>query len=113
MRNQKNYIAIDEYERRIIIYSLNNLRNKLIEEGRYTDAVDDALIKVVNAPIRKFKVKVTEVRLWRKQFINKLAELTLRKTGILSPILHCRPKKKSLSGYGDNGTCGILRSIKG
>lgn len=60
MRNLKYYIAIDEYERRIIISSLNNLRNKLIADGRYTDAVDDILVKVVNAPIKKFKVRITE-----------------------------------------------------
>lgn len=60
MRNQKYYIAIDEHERRIIINSLNNLRNKLIADGRYTDAVDDILIKVVNAPIKKFKVRIME-----------------------------------------------------
>lgn len=60
MRNQKYYIAIDEYERRIIINSLNNLRNKLIADGRYTDAVDDVLVKVVDAPIKKFKVRITE-----------------------------------------------------
>ncbi len=61
MRNPKYYIAIDEHERRIIISSLNNLRNKLIAEGRYTDAVDDVLVKVVHAPIKKFKVRITEV----------------------------------------------------
>lgn len=60
MRNQKHYIAIDEYERRIIINSLNNLRNKLITDGRYTDAVDDVLVKVMKAPIKKFKVRITE-----------------------------------------------------
>ncbi len=60
MRNSKYYIAIDEYERRIIISNLNNLRNKLIADGRYTDSVDDVLVKVVHAPIKKFKVRVTE-----------------------------------------------------
>ena len=61
MRNQKHYIAIDENERRIILNALNTLRNKLLAEGRYTDAVDDVLIKVVNAPIKKFKIKMAEV----------------------------------------------------
>ena len=61
MRNQKHYIAIDENERRIILNALNTLRNKLLAEGRYTDAVDDVLIKVVNAPIKKFKIRITEV----------------------------------------------------
>ncbi len=61
MRKPKYYIALDEQERKIIIDSLNSLRNKLIADGRYTDAVDNLLIKIVNAPIRKFKVKYREV----------------------------------------------------
>ena len=61
MRNQKYYIAIDESERRIILNALNALRNKLLAQDRYTDAVDDVLIKVVNAPIKIFKIKMAEV----------------------------------------------------
>ncbi len=61
MQNQKYYIAIDESERRIILNALNALRNKLLAQDRYTDAVDDVLIKVVNAPIKKFKIKMAEV----------------------------------------------------
>ena len=61
MRNQTYYIAIDESERRIILNALNALRNKLLAQDRYTDAVDDVLIKVVNAPIKKFKIKMAEV----------------------------------------------------
>lgn len=61
MRNQKYYIAIDESERRIILNALNAPRNKLLAQDRYTDAVDDVLIKVVNAPIKKFKIKMAEV----------------------------------------------------
>lgn len=61
MRNQKYYIAIAESERRIILNALNALRNKLLAQDRYTDAVDDVLIKVVNAPIKKFKIKMAEV----------------------------------------------------
>lgn len=61
MQNQKYYIAVDEYKRRIIINSLNNLRNKLIAEGRYTDAVDELIVKFAKAPIKKFKIKRTEV----------------------------------------------------
>ena len=44
-----------------ILIALNMLRNKLLAEGRYTDAVDDILIKVVSAPIKKFKIRITEV----------------------------------------------------
>ncbi len=52
MRELKYYIAMDEYEREIIINSLNSLRNKLIADGKYTDAVDDILVKVAYAPIK-------------------------------------------------------------
>lgn len=61
MRNQKHYIAIDENERRIILNALNALRNKLLAEGKYMDAVDDVLIKVVNVHVKKFKIRITEV----------------------------------------------------
>lgn len=43
-------------ERRLIIESLNNLRSRLIAAGRFTDAVDELLLKFVNAKVKKFKV---------------------------------------------------------
>ena len=61
MRKKKYYLAIDDYEYRVIIDSLNSLRNKLIADGRYTDAVDELIIKIAHAPIKKFKIKMTEV----------------------------------------------------
>ena len=61
MRKKKYYLAIDDNEYKVIIESLNSLRNKLIADGRYTDAVDELIIKFVHAPIKKFKVKMTEV----------------------------------------------------
>lgn len=53
---EKYYIVLDEYERRIIINSLNELRNRLIADGRYTDAVDELLLKIINAKKKKIKV---------------------------------------------------------
>ena len=61
MRKQKYNLAIDDYEYSVIIDSLNNLRNRLIADGRYTDTVDELIIKFAHAPIKKFKVKMTEV----------------------------------------------------
>ena len=52
----KYYIVLNEYERRIIINSLNELRNRLIADGRYTDAVDELLLKIINAKKKKIKV---------------------------------------------------------
>ena len=53
---EKYYIVLNEYERRIIINSLNELRNRLIADGRYTNAVDEILLKIINAKKKKFKV---------------------------------------------------------
>lgn len=53
---EKYYIVLEEYERRMIINSLNELRNRLITDGRYTDAVDEILLKIINAKKKKFKV---------------------------------------------------------
>ena len=53
---EKYYIVLNEYERRMIINSLNELRNRLIADGRYTEAVDEILLKIINAKKKKFKV---------------------------------------------------------
>ena len=53
---EKYYIVLNKYERKIIINSLNELRNRLIANGRYTDAVDELLLKIINAKKKKFKV---------------------------------------------------------
>ncbi|MDM8212209.1 hypothetical protein [Mediterraneibacter glycyrrhizinilyticus] len=57
---KKYYIVFDEYERGIIINALNDKRNALIKEGRYTDAVAEVLLKVINAKQKRFKIRYTE-----------------------------------------------------
>ena len=57
---KKYYIVFDEHERGIIINSLNDKRNALIREERYTDAVDEVLLKVINAKQKRFKIRYTE-----------------------------------------------------
>lgn len=39
-------IKMTEAEVRVLILALNELRNRLIEEGRYTDAVDELMIRL-------------------------------------------------------------------
>ena len=53
---KKYYIVFDEYELGIIINALNDKRNALIKEGRYTDAVDEVLLKVINTKQNRFKI---------------------------------------------------------
>ena len=40
-----------------MIECLNKLRNRLISEDRYTDTVDEVLVKVANAKIKKTRLK--------------------------------------------------------
>lgn len=58
---EKRVIEVDEYERRLIIDSLNDKRNALIEKGADTDYVDDVLLDVIDAPTRKQKRKMREM----------------------------------------------------
>lgn len=41
------YLALDDVERSMIVRSFNILRNRLIAQGKYTDGVDDVLVKVI------------------------------------------------------------------
>lgn len=52
----KYYLALTTEEWRLMIECLNKFRNRLISEGRYTDAVDEVLIKVANAKTKRFKI---------------------------------------------------------
>ena len=58
---QKYYLALSNQEHRLIIESLNQLRNKLIADGKYTDAIDEVLLKIIGAKQKKFKVIFKEV----------------------------------------------------
>jgi len=49
------YLSKDEYSE--VLQSLIRLKNSLIAQGRYTDAVDDILCKVMLAKKRKVKIK--------------------------------------------------------
>lgn len=56
MREKKYYLCFDGLERGTIINCLNEMRTKLISECTYTDAVDDLLLRLIDAPTKKIKV---------------------------------------------------------
>lgn len=57
MRNPKYHIYLTPDERRTVINSLIDLRNNLILQGKYTDVIDELLIKLTKAKIKNIKVK--------------------------------------------------------
>lgn len=56
MVKQKYYLAPTNEGWRLMIECLNKLRNRLISEGRYTDALDEMLVKVAKSKIKKFTI---------------------------------------------------------
>ena len=56
MSNKKYYLYINADERRLLISGLIDLKNMLLSEGRYTDAVDELIIKVGKAKTKRVKV---------------------------------------------------------
>lgn len=55
MWEKKYHLYLTYEERRHIIQSLIELKNSLIREGRYTDAVDDLLCKFLSAKEMKMR----------------------------------------------------------
>ena len=57
MRNPKYHLYLTHNERRTVINSLICLKNGLISQGKYTDAVDELIFKLTKSKVKKIKVK--------------------------------------------------------
>lgn len=58
-KDEKRVLTLDKYEHGIIIHALNDMRNELLDEEQPTDAVDEVLLKTIDAPARKMRVMGT------------------------------------------------------
>lgn len=56
MRGQKYHLYLSENEHRLLIQNLIWFQKKLRQKGRYTDAVDDLIIKLSKAKPKKIRV---------------------------------------------------------
>ena len=56
LKKQKRYLYLDDEEISVMLQSLIRLKNTLIREGRYTDCVDELIVKVMEAPTGKIKI---------------------------------------------------------
>ena len=61
MKEKKYYIALDDFERRVVVNCMNEMRNKLIADGKHTDALDEVLLKIIHSKQKKLKVIYREV----------------------------------------------------
>ena len=53
MLKKKHYLYLNESEHSLLVKSLVQMKNKLIQQGRYTDCVDDLILKVIAAPVKR------------------------------------------------------------
>ena len=60
MRDKKYYIALDDFEHRVVVNCMNEMRNSLIEDGKYTEALDEVLLKIIRSKQKKIKVVFQE-----------------------------------------------------
>lgn len=57
LQMKKYYIYLTEQERSQIIHSLIDKKNALMAQGRYTDAVDEVILKMMKAKKKAFIVR--------------------------------------------------------
>ena len=57
MKDKTHHIYLDSQERKLLIHSLVELKNQLIQQGRYTDCIDELIFKVINAPSKRMKIE--------------------------------------------------------
>lgn len=50
MFSKNRYLYLSNEELSILLRSLIRLKNLLIQQGRYTDCVDELILKVTNSP---------------------------------------------------------------
>ncbi len=56
MKDKKYYIALDDFERRVVVNCMNEMHNKLISDGKKTDTLDEVLLKIIRSKQKKLKV---------------------------------------------------------
>ena len=57
MRTPNYHLYMTPKEQSEVLKALVDLKNRLISENRYTDAVDDVIIKISNAKKKHMKVQ--------------------------------------------------------
>ena len=57
MREKLNHLYLDSHERKLLIHSLVELKNQLIQQDRYTDFIEELIFKVTNAPTKRIKIE--------------------------------------------------------
>ena len=55
MKEERRVLTLNDYDHRIVIRALNDLRNAQLEQNKPTEDVDRLIIRVVDAPRKRIK----------------------------------------------------------
>ena len=55
MREEKRVNSLNPFEHDLLINGMNEFRNELLENDKPTEDVDDLLLKIIDAPMKKEK----------------------------------------------------------
>ncbi len=55
MTEDKRVLYLDNFEQRVMVRSLNDVRTQLMQNEKPTEDVDDLLLKLIDAPTKKEK----------------------------------------------------------
>ena len=61
MKDKKYYITLDDFERRVVVNCMNEMRSSLIGDGKCTDTLDEVMLKIIRSKQKKLKVIYKEV----------------------------------------------------
>lgn len=53
MLKKRHYLYLNGIEYRVLMRSLAEMKNRLIHEGHFTDCVDELILKVLSAPLKR------------------------------------------------------------
>ena len=55
MRDEKRVVTLNDYEQRLMVRGLTDSRNDALRDGVPTEDVEDLILKVIDAPMRRGK----------------------------------------------------------
>ena len=58
MKNLNYNLYLTDYEYSQVINSFIELKNNLIQAGKYTDVVDDLLVRLISAKKKNIKIRI-------------------------------------------------------
>jgi hypothetical protein len=53
MSEEQRIVSLNDYEQRLMVNGLNDFRNDLLRADKPTEDVDELLLKVIDAPVKK------------------------------------------------------------